>query len=344
MDERRAAVTWAYDKTGLSISVNKSRRPGLSFLYDVPRLQGSTSTTTSAARSCSYSRPSRSAPTTTNTYPSPRPTQPLIEPGLETRKYEFLAFGGAYQPGTNVAVEQRYTYTGREKNPASALMYYRYRQYDPRVGRFGGRDPVGANLSRYGYAGERPQGRTDPLGLFWVPAACEVLNYDFTSAFYATTVHIKIHVPICCTRDPVLTVVRRRCVVDNEASFVSAIASYNAELAAMAEDFLNMSNDYFISMMYMRSQGLPQHPAGVAAAELTAFGLFLNEIGNLRGRHLYSVLPTCSCECDDPWWEEAFDGEAEVCGDEIDDDGVFPPANTGTVPDSPPVTGLVPQL
>jgi len=61
--------------------------------------------------------------------------------GAAVNSYDFLAFGGAHQPGTSVTVEQRYTYTGREKNPESALMYYRYRQYDPRVGRFGARDP-----------------------------------------------------------------------------------------------------------------------------------------------------------------------------------------------------------
>ncbi len=63
--------------------------------------------------------------------------------GAAVNNYDYLPFGGAHQPGTNVTVEQRYTYTGREKNPESALMYYRYRQYDPRVGRFGARDPLG---------------------------------------------------------------------------------------------------------------------------------------------------------------------------------------------------------
>jgi RHS repeat-associated protein len=63
--------------------------------------------------------------------------------GVLKNEYDYLPFGGAHQPGTKVTVDQRYTYTGRELNPTSDLMYYRYRQYDPRVGRFGGRDPIG---------------------------------------------------------------------------------------------------------------------------------------------------------------------------------------------------------
>jgi len=82
--------------------------------------------------------------------------------------YDFLAFGGAHQPGTNVTVEQRYTYTGREKNPESALMYYRYRQYDPRVGRFGARDPIGYRVdpNLYLYVAARSIQSSDPLGLW----------------------------------------------------------------------------------------------------------------------------------------------------------------------------------
>jgi len=93
----------------------------MTYPYDATGVPSSRSTTTSAARSCSYSRPSRSAPTTTNTHPSPRPMQVLNEPTLETREYDFLAFGGTYSPTTTVSLAQRYTYTGRELNPASAL-------------------------------------------------------------------------------------------------------------------------------------------------------------------------------------------------------------------------------
>jgi RHS repeat-associated protein len=89
--------------------------------------------------------------------------------------YDYLPFGGAHSPGTDVTVEQRYTYTGREKNPESALMYYRYRQYDPRVGRFGGRDVLGGRYNRYGYVAARPTYYVDPLGLEAWSAGLEFL-------------------------------------------------------------------------------------------------------------------------------------------------------------------------
>jgi RHS repeat-associated protein len=87
--------------------------------------------------------------------------------GAVKNTYDYLPFGGALNSGTSVTVEQRYTYTGREKNPESALMYYRYRQYDPRVGRFGGRDPIGyrGGIGLYAYAEGCPISEADPSGL-----------------------------------------------------------------------------------------------------------------------------------------------------------------------------------
>jgi RHS repeat-associated protein len=67
-------------------------------------------------------------------------------------------------------VSQRYTYTGREKSAVSgAPMYYRYRMYQPGVGRFGGRDPAGYANSALGnlykYVHNRPTTLVDPMGL-----------------------------------------------------------------------------------------------------------------------------------------------------------------------------------
>jgi RHS repeat-associated protein len=59
-----------------------------------------------------------------------------------------------------------YGYTGREPD-ASGLVYYRARYYDPSVGRFTQRDPVGYldGLNRYAYVGNNPVNFTDPNGL-----------------------------------------------------------------------------------------------------------------------------------------------------------------------------------
>ena len=64
-------------------------------------------------------------------------------------------------------VPQRYSYTSRELNPASGSMYYRFRQYHPRLGRFLRRDPIlyrdGPNT--YGFVAARPTYYYDPYGL-----------------------------------------------------------------------------------------------------------------------------------------------------------------------------------
>ena len=98
--------------------------------------------------------------------------------GAAVNGYDYLPFGGAHQPGTSVTVEQRYTYTGRERNPESALMYYRYRQYDPRIGRFGGRDPIGyrGDVVLYGYAAGRPTVYADPLALKPADRYCKLTH------------------------------------------------------------------------------------------------------------------------------------------------------------------------
>ncbi len=74
-------------------------------------------------------------------------------PGLE-------GVGNEYSP-------QR-SYTGREPDPATGLIYYRARWFDPRLGRFISNDPIDfaagdANLSRY--VGNSTLNAVDPSGL-----------------------------------------------------------------------------------------------------------------------------------------------------------------------------------
>ena len=60
----------------------------------------------------------------------------------------------------------RFGFTGREPD-ASGLIYYRARYYNPILGRFTQRDPIGlgGGLNPYTYVGNAPQNFTDPLGL-----------------------------------------------------------------------------------------------------------------------------------------------------------------------------------
>jgi RHS repeat-associated protein len=62
----------------------------------------------------------------------------------------------------------RYSYTGRERDPDTGLMYYRARWYDPETGRFISEDPIGlaGGINQYAYVGNNPQNGTDPTGLY----------------------------------------------------------------------------------------------------------------------------------------------------------------------------------
>lgn len=60
----------------------------------------------------------------------------------------------------------QYGYTGREPDE-TGLVYYRARYYDPSIGRFTQRDPVGlqGGINQYAYVEGNPVNQTDPEGL-----------------------------------------------------------------------------------------------------------------------------------------------------------------------------------
>jgi len=61
----------------------------------------------------------------------------------------------------------RYTYTGRERDADTGLLYYRARVYDPQLGRFISEDPIGLadGINPFAYVRNNPAGYTDPSGL-----------------------------------------------------------------------------------------------------------------------------------------------------------------------------------
>lgn len=61
----------------------------------------------------------------------------------------------------------QYGYTGREPD-GGGLIYYRARYYDPTIGRFTQRDPIGIkdDINQYAYVGNDPVNNNDPEGLF----------------------------------------------------------------------------------------------------------------------------------------------------------------------------------
>ncbi|BBA36824.1 Rhs-family protein [Methylocaldum marinum] len=108
--------------------------------------------------------------------------------GSITATQRFDAFG---QKLAGTGTVPTYGYTGREPD-ATGLVYYRARYYDPSIGRFTARDPVGYldGLNRYAYVGNNPINFTDPNGLlmrrvemWWDTQAKGIVNdYGGTAA------------------------------------------------------------------------------------------------------------------------------------------------------------------
>jgi RHS repeat-associated protein len=82
--------------------------------------------------------------------------------GLTDATQRFDAWGNKL---TATGIAPRYGYTGREPDE-TGLIFYRARYYDPSVGRFTQRDPIGlrGGVNRYGYVGGNPTGYKDPSG------------------------------------------------------------------------------------------------------------------------------------------------------------------------------------
>ncbi len=89
--------------------------------------------------------------------------------GVTAKSYSYDAYGNILEsPGT---VDQPYTYTGRELDAESGLLYYRARYYDPATGRFLQKDAAGfsGGINFYAYVGANPTIFVDPFGLFSSP-------------------------------------------------------------------------------------------------------------------------------------------------------------------------------
>ena len=93
--------------------------------------------------------------------------------------YDYEAFGLGYPrvatwqiPGTF----NRYTYTGRESDHETGLMYYRARMYDASTARFTSRDAVLLFANLYVYVVNNPLYYTDPLGEI-IKTDCPIDDY-----------------------------------------------------------------------------------------------------------------------------------------------------------------------
>jgi RHS repeat-associated protein len=84
--------------------------------------------------------------------------------GNGTSSLSYDAFGNI----ASGSAPTRYTYTGRESDSDTGLMYYRARFYYPQTGRFISEDPIGlaGGKNHYTYVDNIPTRFVDPLGLW----------------------------------------------------------------------------------------------------------------------------------------------------------------------------------
>ena len=85
--------------------------------------------------------------------------------GSIVQTYAYDSFGNMTATGS---VSQLFTYTGREYDSETGMYFYRARYYDPKVGRFVTKDPIGfdgGDYNLYNYVGANPVSWVDPWGL-----------------------------------------------------------------------------------------------------------------------------------------------------------------------------------
>jgi RHS repeat-associated protein len=82
-------------------------------------------------------------------------------------EYKYSIFGRITEEAGD-SIENQFTYTSRELDRETGLMFYRARYYDPYNGRFLGEDPTGIegkDFNLYRYVKNNPVNLTDPTGL-----------------------------------------------------------------------------------------------------------------------------------------------------------------------------------
>ena len=90
--------------------------------------------------------------------------------GTIVQKYQYDSFGNITSV-LNPNFIQPYTFTGREYDPESGLLFYRARELDSKTGTFTQKDPIGfggGDVNLYRYVFNSPVNYTDPLGLFGI--------------------------------------------------------------------------------------------------------------------------------------------------------------------------------
>ena len=111
-------------------------------------------------------------------------------------RYEYDVFG-AIRNETGTSDNTR-KFTGKEFDADSNLYYYAARYYDPYIGRFTQRDPIGDGVNWYAYTYNNPLKFVDPTGLQTEPPRdlsdleAEAINFMFQGSINPAGLQIQI--------------------------------------------------------------------------------------------------------------------------------------------------------
>ena len=96
--------------------------------------------------------------------------------------YEYDPFGKLIRYAGTRTTSMSLLYGTKYLDMETGLIYYGYRYYNPRQGRFINRDPIGeeGGLNLYGFVGNSPTNWVDYLGLEWVDVCEDGYTYDIT--------------------------------------------------------------------------------------------------------------------------------------------------------------------
>jgi RHS repeat-associated protein len=105
--------------------------------------------------------------------------------GSIVNKYAYDTFGKVL--GQTEAISNPFKYVGKYgvMDDGNGLLYMRARYYDPEVGRFINKDPIGflgGDLNLYAYVGNNPLNYNDPKGLFFDCTKCWYYKRKFEKA------------------------------------------------------------------------------------------------------------------------------------------------------------------
>ena len=99
--------------------------------------------------------------------------------GSIVNKYAYDAFGSVLK--SEEQITNPFKYVGRfgVMDEGNGLLYMRARYYDPEVGRFTNKDPIGLSggLNLYAYVGNNPVKFVDPIGLNWEDAGISCASF-----------------------------------------------------------------------------------------------------------------------------------------------------------------------